>query len=161
MTDTFKSGDSARTDTFTYFITDSNCGLVGSANVTITRAPASVSGFVYVDLNNNGIKDPGEAGVPNVRITLFKLVGSTYVQQTSMLTNSAGFYQFSNLPPGTYKVVETEPTNFLQGKKTVGTVNGVKDGVDPTRAIAAIVLNPGNNGINYNFAVLPSKIHFV
>ena len=32
--------------------------------------PASISGYVYVDTNNNGIKDPGEAPIPGATLIL-------------------------------------------------------------------------------------------
>ena len=35
--------------------------------------PASISGYVYEDFNDNGIKETGEAGIPNTTITLWVL----------------------------------------------------------------------------------------
>src|SRR5207249_4341903 len=70
-------------------------------------------------------------------------------------TNTSGYYSFSNLQPGTYSVTETQPPNSMDGKETVGTVNGTTDGTSTTNdVIASIVLKCNNAGINYNFGEL-------
>ena len=39
--------------------------------------PASISGYVYVDANNNGVYDPGEAPIGGVQLTLIDASGKT------------------------------------------------------------------------------------
>ena len=85
--------------------------------------PASISGYVYFDANNNGIKDPGETGIPGTTVTLSGTNDQGPVSQTAT-TDANGFYQFTNLQPGTYSVQETQPANWLDGKDTAGTLGG-------------------------------------
>jgi hypothetical protein len=55
-----------------------------------TNSVAIVSGTVFNDENENGVLDNGEAGVPDVLITLEDVAGN----MISVRSNSGGFYQF-------------------------------------------------------------------
>jgi hypothetical protein len=69
--------------------------------------PVALGDYVWKDLNANGIQDSGEAGVPNVPVTLLDGVGNV-VASTS--TDINGFYIFSGLSAGTYGVRFTAPS---------------------------------------------------
>ncbi|AQG80591.1 SdrD B-like domain-containing protein [Spirosoma montaniterrae] len=61
---------------------------------------------VWKDLNGNGVQDSDEPGVPDFTVELYTVIGgirSTTVASTTT-TDGAGFYLFSDLPPGTYQV---------------------------------------------------------
>src|SRR5262249_39688101 len=75
--------------------------------------PGTLSGFVYYDPNNTGTKDAGEPGIANVVITLTGPddLGPSVSKTTT--TDGTGFYQFTNLRPGTYTVAETQPANYM------------------------------------------------
>ncbi len=82
----------------------------------------SVSGYVYVDTNNDGdrfVDVNGQRlahlGIPNVLVEL-RNVNNVTVATTR--TDAAGFYRFSNLPAGLYTLVEFQPFNFIDGKDT-------------------------------------------
>lgn len=62
---------------------------------------------VFIDSNGNGIQDEGEPGQPGVVIDLYDNEGNRVASTTS---DSNGYYEFVELPPGTYYIqVETEP----------------------------------------------------
>ncbi len=63
------------------------------------------------------------------------------------LTAVNGFYQFTNLQPGTYSIIETQPNGFLDGKDTIGTPGG-DTGND---IFFNIVLPAAFDGVNNNF----------
>ena len=75
--------------------------------------PASVSGYVYVDANDNGVFDPGETPIAGVTVTLLDASGQPTGETAA--TDSSGYYQFNNLTPGTYGVAETQPAGYLEG----------------------------------------------
>ncbi|MHB8861524.1 MAG: putative Ig domain-containing protein [Pirellulaceae bacterium] len=75
---------------------------------------SSLAGYVYLDVNNNGVKDPPERVLPNVPITLSGIGSWTVV------TAADGSYQFDNLPAGTYALREAQPLAFLDGRDTQG-----------------------------------------
>src|SRR5262249_43561375 len=66
-----------------------------SANNNFGYVTGAVSGFAYVDVNRNGVKDAGEAGIGGVVISG---PGGTTT------TAADGSYSFSGLDAGTYSV---------------------------------------------------------
>ncbi|HEV8062677.1 MAG TPA: SdrD B-like domain-containing protein, partial [Gemmataceae bacterium] len=110
--------------------------------------PGSLSGSVYVDTNNDGIRETNEAGIGGVTITLTPTSGSSGV--VSILTAADGTYQFNNLLPGVYAIQETQPTNYLEGKNTVGSLGGTVT----ADLFSSITVPVGGAGINYNFGEL-------
>jgi protocatechuate 3,4-dioxygenase beta subunit len=81
-------------------ITTVDAGIVSNPNVFDSKS--SIGDFVWNDLNNNGIQDAGEPGIPGVTVTLYAADGTTVIGTTT--TDALGKYQFSNLPAGTYIV---------------------------------------------------------
>ena len=84
--------------------------------------PASVSGYVYVDANNNGVFDTGETPIGGVTVTLLDANGNPTGQ--TAVTDASGFYHFGNLMPGGYGVSETQPAGYLDGLDAAGTAGG-------------------------------------
>jgi protocatechuate 3,4-dioxygenase beta subunit len=111
--------------------------------------PASLSGYVYLDSNNNGAKDPGEPGLAGVKITLTG-VNDLGPVNLSTMTAGDGSYSFGALRPGLYTITKTPPANYLEGKESLGTLGGVEN----TDQFAAINVSTGATGINYNFGQL-------
>jgi hypothetical protein len=135
---------------------------VGSHSITVTLGtsdlphndfaeltPASLSGYVYLDANNNGVKDPGESGIANVTITL---TGTSDIGSVDLTTATAadGSYQLSNLRPGSYTITEMEPAGYVHGTDALGSLGGSI--VNPLAM--AVNLGVGANGTNYDFAEL-------
>ncbi len=117
--------------------------------------PASISGFVYVDMNNNGIKDPGEAPIAGVILVLRDSNGQP--TGTTATTNAQGYYEFTGLRPGTYGVSENQPAGYLDGLDTPGSAGGTA--VNPGDLITGAVLIGGTVAVNYNFGeLLPVSI---
>jgi hypothetical protein len=115
---------------------------------------ARLSGFVYLDSNNNGIMDPLESGIAGVTVTLTGVNDLGASVQQVQPTGPDGSYLFNNLRAGTYIISETQPPNYLPGKNSVGTVNGMVDGslaTPTTDRITNISLPAGQAGINYDF----------
>jgi len=117
---------------------------------------ASLSGTVYEDDNNDGIKNSQERGIPGVILTLVDELTGDVVATT--VTNSAGAYQFSNLVPfRSYQILETQPSGYLDGIDTPGTAGGTAD--QSGDRIHQIELLPAVDGRGYNFGELqPASI---
>ena len=117
--------------------------------------PSSLAGFVYVDANNNGIKEPGEAPIPGTTITLTGTndLGIAISQTTQ--TDGGGAYSFGNLRPGVYTITETQPAGFVDGKDTQGTPG---TGITGNDVFSNITLVQSVNGVNNNFGELTTGL---
>jgi serine-aspartate repeat-containing protein C/D/E len=117
--------------------------------------PASICGFVYNDVNNNGRKDSGEAGIANVKLILTDANGQPTGMTTT--TDADGFYCFKDLPPGTYGIGEIQPAGYLDGIDVAGTAGGIAQ--NPGDLILGAVLTPGLDAEDYDFGeLLPASI---
>jgi hypothetical protein len=74
-----------------------------------------------------------------------------------METDAQGFVEFLNLRPGDYTLRETQPSDYLDGVDSLGTVNGIPTG-DATvndQFSKLILPSPGSDAVNYNFGERP------
>jgi protocatechuate 3,4-dioxygenase beta subunit len=111
--------------------------------------PASLSGNVYRDDNNDGVRQVAEPMLEGVTIRLFDLSGSKIAETT---TDLQGRYQFEMLRQGTYRIEEITPNGYLDGKDSVGTIQGrVVGQLDAADAIQSIVLPTGMVGKDFDF----------
>jgi SdrD B-like domain/Domain of unknown function DUF11 len=89
--------------------TDANSNLTVDFGFFSNQPPSLCLGnLVWLDLNNNGIADPGETGIPGVTLRLIGADGVTVIATTT--TDANGNYQFCGLQPGTY-FVEVDRTS--------------------------------------------------
>ena len=111
-------------DTITYTIEDPG-EATATATVTVTvleYIPSKLSGYVYLDVNNSGQKDVGETPLGGVIVTLSgtDMFGDSVELQQR--TDALGFYQFVDLAPGSYQVIETHPQLLIDGMDRAGDV---------------------------------------
>ena len=99
-------------------------GLVSNNNNFGEILPARISGYVYEDVGNDGVRN-AEPAIAGVTVTLTGTNDLGQPVSASTTTNAAGYYEFTGLRPGSYQVVETQPAAFLDGKDTAGSTGGV------------------------------------
>ncbi|MDB9444753.1 CARDB domain-containing protein [Anabaena sp. CS-542/02] len=76
---------------------------------------AGITGQKWHDLNRNGIKDPGEIGLPGWTIYLdANTNGQLDDGEISIVTDENGNYSFNNLRPGTYTISEVMQEGWRQ-----------------------------------------------
>jgi len=127
-------------------------GVDGTDNNFGELVAASLAGFVYVDTDNDGVFDMGEAPIGGATVTLTGTDDLGNPVNVPGTTNGAGAYSFPNLRPGTYTITETQPAGFLDGKDTQGTPGNGTAGND---VFVGIMLASGVNGVNNNFGERP------
>ena len=72
---------------------------------------------------------------------------------------AVGYYKFTNLAAGTYTRPRSSAAGWLDGKDTPGNLGGVADVSPPGDQISQIMINWGDDGIEYNFGeLLPGSI---
>jgi len=123
---------------------------LGTTTLTVIP-PATLSGVVFSDFNNDGQVDFGEKGIAGVPITLTGTDDLGHAVSLSQTTDVAGTYVFLNLRPGSYKITETQqPAGYTPGVASVGTSGGTLSGAQFT-----VNLPVGVNAMNYNYGEQP------
>ena len=74
--------------------------------------PGGISGYVYADDNNDGVFDNNELPIAGVTLALLDADGNATGETT--VTDANGYYEFTNLAPGIYGVVETQSEWLLR-----------------------------------------------
>ncbi len=122
--------------------------------------PAALSGYVFADSNNNGQRENNEIGLPGVEVRLEATNSIAPQLGLTVTTNALGYYQFTNLVPGTYTVTETvQPIDYLDGRDAAGRVGSQSRGIAGNDVISSVRLDGNESGIEYNFGeVLPGSI---
>ncbi|MFV1964384.1 MAG: SdrD B-like domain-containing protein [Pirellulaceae bacterium] len=115
--------------------------------------PVSLSGVVYHDRANDGVRDAMDEGIEGVRVEIIPLSTMAPQAPVTVFTDVSGVYAVAGLAPGTYRVVESQPAGFVDGTDVVGTVGGIPEGtvMNPGDTIDRIPLESGQSGIQYNF----------
>ena len=119
---------------------------------------STLSGSVFIDLNNNGVQNlPGDLGLGGVTITLTR----TDSVGAPVLTTTApdGTYSFGNLRPGTYTITETaQPAGTSNGLTVAGTTGGtVTPPTTTPSAISGVVLGVAGLSTGNNFAEIAAS----
>ncbi len=119
----------------------------------IATSLAALGNYVWDDLNNDGVQDVNEKGVPGVTVTLYDDAG---VPVTSTVTDANGKYYFPNLIPGDYSVGFSnipDGATFTIQNSSAGTT-ALDSDVDPaTGRTSLITLNPGDNNLTIDAGI--------
>jgi|GEM_PF-1064705 len=123
--------------------------VAGEDNLTIDAGivlPASLGDYVWVDSNGNGIQDAGEKGFNNVKVDLYD-DGNSLLASTTTADNagSAGYYTFTDLVPGVYKVKFTLPPGYMSTVKRAGGDAALDSDIDNIGRTEAVTLLPGTH----------------
>jgi len=144
-------------------ITLTNLPAAGSSGNDFGELAASLSGSVWLDANNNGVREAGENGIAGVSVSLpagtLDALGNAVA---AAVTDANGEYRFGDLLAGTYAVTEQAAQPVVGGAATLngltvaGTVGGSSSGTATSvttlpSAIAGIVLPAGGDSVQNNF----------
>jgi len=117
--------------------------------------PASVSGFVWEDFNNDGLIDFNEYAIEGVTVTLTGTDDLGQAVELTDVTDVDGIYAFVDLRPGTYTITETQPAGYEDGVDVIGEVAGQPVGTAGNDVFTGVTLNQNQDGVNYNFGERP------
>ena len=112
----------------------------GGALVLDERDNASVGDFVWNDLNQNGLQDPGEPGVYDVLVRVWDSTGTNLVGQQR--TDSNGFYAVYAIETGVYQFEVVLPTNWIVSAQNVGPNDFIDSDIDTNTARSAFFFLP-------------------
>jgi hypothetical protein len=142
--------------TFTVRVTDS-FGCQATQAYTINGRGLAIGNLVFVDMNNDGIRQATESGAPGIAVQLWtpgvngtreNAAGDDVQVGAATFTDSNGAYQFINLSPGVYYVrIQTPPTFFPSVSTLVVTTdngvnndnNGAQPGGSGTQVVSPLI----------------------
>lgn len=140
----------------------------GQINLTldmgiVSTGNAAIGDYVWFDDNLNGLQDANEAGVPGVRVRLYRN-GQTCGVDTPMavaLTDTSGGYLFTGLPSGSYFVcfdVTSLPAGYTVTTQNAGGDDTVDSDADAgTGATATTAILPiGGSDLTLDMGVRPT-----
>lgn len=120
--------------------------------------PSSIAGSVHVDSGNDGVRSPGERGIPNIEITL---TGNDLYGRTVILTTMSdldGNFSFGDLyasDANGYTLTEpNQPRGYYDGLEGIG-AGGVAGGIVGNDVIGNIVLTANMHVEDYTFGEIP------
>ena len=114
---------------------------------------ASIGDRVWEDADADGIQDPGEAGVPDVDVTLYN-ADSNAVAATE--TDANGIYGFTDLMPGTYFVGFDLPAGYSLSPQDQGADDEADSDADPaTFRTIPTVLESAENDVSWDAGIYP------
>jgi len=144
--------NSKTTDAFSGIVLNSDTAL--SDYLFGELPPATLSGHIWQDSDNDGVVDGGESGIGGVDVRLTGTDDLGNPVDITVQTNPDGTYSFTNLRPSDatgYTVTESaQPAGYLDGIDGAGSLGGTV-GADQ---VTAVVVTAGTNGTDYNFAEL-------
>lgn len=134
---------------------------------------SSLGNSVWVDLNNNGVRDGGEPGVPGVRVELLDVLGNAIdsdpltagVQPYVVYTNGLGEYLFTGLAAGDYTV---RFSNLPTGYTSSALNSGSNDEIDSdagfsgsstgatTATTGIYTLQTGQDNLTVDMGIVPA-----
>ena len=109
-----------------------NTGTATAVNYTVPFVDITPLGgigdFVWNDANGNGIQDAGELGIPGVIVKLLDSSGNLIAQT---VTDADGFYHFTGLETGNYKIEFVLPSGYSFSPQNVGANDAVDSDANP------------------------------
>ncbi len=114
----------------------------------------SLGDFVWIDINNNGVQDSGEAGLPGVTVTLKNSSGTTIATTT---TDANGYYLFYDIAAGNYQLQFTTPSGYVASPSNQGGDDN-KDSDPVSGVITGITLAPGEFNRSYDAGYVPNNL---
>lgn len=150
-----QGGNSSVNDDFTNILLPTGAETNGTGNNFGELEEVELSGFVWHDANNDGVRDASEVGIGGVEVSLSGTDDVGAIAPVTVTTNPDGSYTFEGLRPGEYTISETQPTStapsgrdYADGQDSDGSLANGTSTNDTTSSINAAA---GDTGTEYNF----------
>ena len=117
------------------------CEAVLRRLIVITRenCRAVIGDFVWHDLDQDGIQDPGEPGIPGVKIIILVVPKGGLAIPDTIITDANGKFNYTG-PAGQYKLTIQLPPGFTVGKANAGSNDAIDSDYDPTTLMTSVII---------------------
>lgn len=117
------------------------CEAVLRRLIVITRenCRAVIGDFVWHDLDEDGIQDPGEPGIPGVKIIILVIPKGGLTIPDTIITDANGKFNYTG-PAGQYKLTIVLPPGFTVGKANTGSNDAIDSDYDPTTLMTDVII---------------------
>jgi len=133
-----------------YIWTDETAVVIREITV-VEPGEGEVGGTIWSDTNRNGIRDPGEPGIPDVGVMLKSNLPNSGPSPTTR-TGADGRYSFTGVTaPGTYSLLFEEPDGQQYTRMDVGSDDTIDSDVMQTIARTnTFILKAGESQTNWD-----------
>jgi protocatechuate 3,4-dioxygenase beta subunit len=121
--------------------TDVDAGLIYTGSGGSGGSGGSIGNYVWNDANADGIQDSGEWGLGGVTVNLLDEYGNWL---NSTTTDSSGYYQFTGLTAGNYRLEFVAPLGYQFSPKDQGTDDTLDSDADPITGWTAVLILSAN-----------------
>ncbi|MBN1762762.1 MAG: hypothetical protein JW878_06780 [Methanomicrobia archaeon] len=127
-------------------------------NININNA--SIGDYVWYDLDEDGIQDPGEQGIANVTVNLYHHSDPKFV--ATMKTDTTGYYHFSNLPSANYSLEFVLPDGYGFSPPNRGD-DDARDSDSNTCSgkTAVTILDPGEYDLTWDSGMYKTELYCI
>lgn len=146
-------------------------GGTAAGNDFVEEQAAAIGNLVWIDSDNDGIKDAGEPGLDGVMVELLDGGGNPIdsdsgtpgVQPTTATTGGGGGYSFADLPPGSYqlRIAAPPPSHPISSTATDTSDNGEDGDDNGSQTVAGgaitgpvVALAAGENDVSLDFGLV-------
>ncbi len=140
----------------TLFSTTTNTTTLNSAQNAVVNVgeyrSASIGGSVFLDQNDNGVQNSGEANLAGVSVSLLNAAGQPVAGETTT-TDQTGHYSFTGLNPGSYSVQIAAPTGDVFSPLGTAAPPATDNLANAQGVIGGITLVSGENSAGNNAGV--------
>ncbi len=91
---------------------------------------ARLGDYVWLDVNQDGIQDDDEVGIPGVQVIVTGVDEAENEYMDTTYTDNTGYYLFL-VPPGSYKVTFDPPANLMPTIQNAGSDDALDSDMDP------------------------------
>lgn len=137
-----------------------SAGSTSAPLVQSVLTASTISGYVYNDVNNNGLFDAGDNGLYNISLTLTGVNDRGQSVTSTVTTTAGGLFTFTGLRPSGptgYTITESVPVDYLASQSTIGSQGGVA----AAGSFSGLVITSGTVGTNNKMANLTSQDTYV
>lgn len=122
---------------------------------------ASLGDYVWIDSNKDGIQNSGEVALAGVKVELYKPTSCTadlIAPIATTTTNGSGYYLFTGLQAGNYKVKFILPNGYEFTLPNQGSDDALDSDAGLSGVTSCITLAEGENNMTVDAGVLLEQL---